>query len=224
MEFISGMFSGLVQNIIGYPFDTAKVLQQNGKSPFLKNPVHYYRGIQYPITSVMFLQGINFSVTKKVYKYTNNYYFSGIIGGTAVSPFVYFFDFLKIKRQMNIKKHDILSIIKSRGKIACFMRESVGMCFYYGNYHVLKEKYNFSSILSGSITGVISWFLTYPIDIIKTRQLTYNISVKEAIKMGKLYDGLTICLVRAFFVNSVAFYSYDFMKETLNNYYIKKKI
>ena len=79
----------------------------------------------------MFLQGINFSVTKKVYKYTNNYYFSGIIGGTAVSPFVYFFDFLKIKRQMNIKKYDILSVIKSRGKIACFMRESVGMCFYY---------------------------------------------------------------------------------------------
>ena len=42
--------------------------------------------------------------------------------------------------------------------------------------------------------------------------------------MGKLYDGLTICLVRAFFVNSLAFYSYDFMKETLNNYYIKKNL
>ena len=218
MDFISGVFSGFVQVLIGYPFDTAKVLQQNGKSPFLKNPVHYYRGIQYPITSVMFLQGINFSVTKKIYKYTNNYYFSGIIGGTAVSPFVYFFDFLKIKRQMNIKKYDILSVINSRGKIACFMRESVGMCFYYGNYHVLKEKYNFSSILSGSVTGVISWFLTYPIDIIKTRQLTYNISVKEAIKMGKLYDGLTICLVRAFIVNSSAFYSFEYAQKKLQHF------
>ena len=55
----NSMFSGLMQNLIGHPFDTAKVLQQNGKSPFLKNPVHYYRGIQYPITSIMFLQGIN---------------------------------------------------------------------------------------------------------------------------------------------------------------------
>ena len=218
MDFISGVFSGFVQVLIGFPFDTAKVLQQNGKSPFLKNPVHYYRGIQYPITSIMFLQGINFSVTKKVYKYTNNYYFSGIIGGMAVSPFVYFFDLLKIKRQMNIKKYDILSVINSRGKIACVMRESVGMCFYYGNYHVLKEKYNLSSILSGSITGVISWFLTYPIDIIKTRQLTYNISIKEAIKIGKLYDGLTICLVRAFIVNSSAFYSFEYAQKKLQHF------
>ena len=107
MNFISGVFSGFTQTLIGFPFDTAKVLQQNGKSPFLKNPLHYYRGIQYPITSVMLVQGINFSVTKKVYTYTNNYYFSGIIGGTIVSPFIYFFDFLKIKRQMNIKNYNI---------------------------------------------------------------------------------------------------------------------
>ena len=43
MEFISGMFSGLVQNIIGHPFDTIKVLQQNGKSPFLKNSAPFSR-------------------------------------------------------------------------------------------------------------------------------------------------------------------------------------
>ena len=218
MNFISGIFSGFIQTIIGFPFDTAKVLQQNGKSPFLKNPLHYYRGIQYPITSVMFLQGINFSVTKKVYTYTNNYYFSGIIGGTIVSPFIYFFDFLKINRQMNIKNYNVSSIINSRGKIACVMRESIGMCFYYGNYNILKEKYNMSSILSGSITGVISWFLTYPIDIIKTRQLTYNISIKEAIKMGKLYNGLTICLVRAFIVNSSAFYSFEYAQNKLKHF------
>ena len=62
---------------------------------------------------------------------------------------------------MNIRNYNILSILKSKGKIACVMRESIGMCFYYGNYRVLKDKYNLSSILSGSITGVISWFLTY---------------------------------------------------------------
>ena len=224
MEFISGMFSGLVQNIIGHPFDTIKVLQQNGKSPFLTNPLHYYRGLQYPTITMMITQGINFDILHKSYIYTNNYYVSGMLSGMITSPFHYFFDYFKIKKQMNKDKFSLNEIILTKGKIATFLREANAMSIYYGTYYYLTEKQNFSVMFAGSVTGVLSWFFTYPFDIIKTRQMTYNISFNEAIQKGKLLKGINICLLRAFFVNSVAFYSYEFMIKQFNEYNIKNNI
>ena len=61
-EFIAGCFSGLAQNIIGHPFDTVKVLLQNGKLVFqnktgrmqsiqnikVLRSINYYKGFAYP--------------------------------------------------------------------------------------------------------------------------------------------------------------------------------
>jgi hypothetical protein len=221
MEFISGMFSGLVQNIIGHPFDTIKVLQQNGKSPFLTNPVHYYRGLQYPTIMMMITQGINFDILHKSYICTNNYYISGMISGIITSPFHYFFDYYKIKKQMNKDKFSLNEIIITKGKFATFLREANAMSIYYGMYYYLTDKQDFSVMLAGSVTGTLSWLFTYPFDVIKTRQMTYNISFSKALKKGNLLKGINICLLRAFSVNSVAFYSYEFMIKKLNKYNIK---
>tara|TARA_X000000950_G_C13725738_1_gene582151 strand:+ start:308 stop:961 length:654 start_codon:yes stop_codon:yes gene_type:complete len=215
MEFISGMFSGLMQNLIGHPFDTAKVLQQNGRTPFLKNPLHYYRGLQYPTIMMMITQGINFDILHKSYIYTNNYYISGMLSGIITSPFHYFFDYYKIKKQMNKENFSLNEIIITKGKFATFLREAKAMSIYYGTYYYLTDKQNFSVMLAGSITGVLSWLFTYPFDVIKTRQMTYNISFNKALKKGNLFKGINICLIRAFFVNSVAFYSYEFMIKNL---------
>ena len=215
MEFISGMFSGLVQNIIGHPFDTIKVLQQNGKSPFLNNSAHYYRGLQYPTIMMMITQGINFDILHKSYIYTNNYYLSGMLSGIITSPFHYFFDYYKIKKQMNKKSFSLNEIVITKGKFATFLREAKAMSIYYGTYYYLIDKQNLSIMLAGSITGVLSWLFTYPFDVIKTRQMTYNISFIKALKKGNLFKGINICLLRAFSVNSIAFYSYEFMIKKL---------
>jgi len=37
-------------------------------------------------------------------------------------------------------------------------------------------------------------------------------SLKEAVLMGKLFKGLNICLIRAFLVNSIGFYTYEYFK------------
>ena len=56
---------------------------------------------------------------------------------------------------------------------------------------------------------MLSWIPTYPFDTIKTR--IQNGSCKtylEAIKMGNIWNGISVCSIRAFLVNSVGFWSY----------------
>ena len=43
-EFLPGALSGLSQNIVGHPFDTAKVYIQNNKPLHTLKPLQYYRG------------------------------------------------------------------------------------------------------------------------------------------------------------------------------------
>lgn len=60
---------------------------------------------------------------------------------------------------------------------------------YLGSYFRLK-KYDYSSFFAGGIEGVINWTITYPIDVIKSRQITHDISLKNVFIMehyGKGY-------------------------------------
>ena len=64
--------------------------------------------------------------------------------------------------------------------------------------------------MSGGIAGINSWLITYPIDTLKSRkQLNPNKTIYELYKIGNLFNGLTITLIRAFIVNGFSFYIYD---------------
>ena len=52
-EFQAGAFSGLAQNIVGHPFDTAKVFIQNNKCLKSLKPLQSYRGFIYPTYLVL---------------------------------------------------------------------------------------------------------------------------------------------------------------------------
>ena len=60
---------------------------------------------------------------------------------------------------------------------------------------------------------MFSWFLTYPLDSIKTRVQNENITLLNAFNKGHLYNGLTVCLLRSFFVNSIGFFIYEKINE-----------
>lgn len=56
-----------------------------------------------------------------------------------------------------------------------FLRESLGLGVYFGVYDILMlkaraKKYNdkMSSLLSGGISGVVTWSVMYPVDYVKT--------------------------------------------------------
>ena len=95
-------------------------------------------------------------------------------------------------------------------------REIPAVFSYFSSYQYFREK-NMSIFLSGSLAGTISWFITYPVDTIKTRLQNNSCkTIKEAIKKGNLFTGLNLCLIRAFIVNGVNFSVYEFVMKELN--------
>ena len=62
---------------------------------------------------------------------------------------------------------------------------------------------------------LVNWTLTYPIDVIRNRQMAQNIPYKKAIEQGNLWKGFSTCATRAIIVNSSSFYVYEFLKKYL---------
>ena len=203
-EFQSGALSGLTQNIVGHPFDTAKVYIQNNKPLKLLKPLHYYRGFIYPTIFSITSNGMVFSINKYIYDKTENNYLSGFITGLAIAPMCYGFDLFKVKKQIPGK---ISRKLYGFGSTAG--RESVGFCFWLGTYFTLRDDYNYDAFFSGGIAGLLAWTFSYPIDVIKNRQMAMNIDFKTALQQGNLWRGYGLCATRAIVVNSVGFKTYD---------------
>jgi len=211
--FLAGTISGIFQTIIGHPLDTLKILKQNNK---LKKYSYKFRnlycGFSMPIIQTPIICGVGFYIDSTLVSYTNNHFISGIISGAIGSLFISPFEYYKINLQQKSNvKIDFKTFINSYKHLyLVLLREVPATSIYFGSYYKLKE-YNIPIFLSGGISGVLSWFLTYPIDTIKSR-IQGNISktIKCAIKKGSLTNGLTYCLIRGFIVNSVAFESFEY--------------
>ena len=82
------------------------------------------------------------------------------------------------------------------------------MSFYFGSYNYLKDQ-GFNPLISGGLAGLLNWTTTYPIDVIRSRQIAQQISIKQAIKMGNLWKGYSVCALRAVIVNAANFWVYE---------------
>jgi solute carrier family 25 (mitochondrial carnitine/acylcarnitine transporter), member 20/29 len=219
-EFTAGCISGLAQNIIGHPLDTIKIMIQNNKTVKLKTPYNifskkYYKGFLYPTTLSILLNGISFQTNHLLNKNSKNHFINGFYTGLLTSPIVYLFEVGKVKKQMK-KQLNLKSFFTTPGLFMTICRESIAMSAYFGTYYTLTEK-KYSPLFSGGVAGLVNWTLTYQIDVIKNRQMTYNINIRESIKMGNLWKGYGICAIRGIIVNSIGFYVYETSKLKLLN-------
>jgi solute carrier family 25 carnitine/acylcarnitine transporter 20/29 len=158
---------------------------------------------------------------------------SGLVGTLVVTPC----EVLKIYLQMNTSvvrqtvrdvaiaryKADGLSAF-TKGWSATAIRDSPATGVYFLGYDILKCKTgNYfdrttSELVSGGFAGVLSWAVSIPADVIKTR-IQYG-----AVKGGflfcanqilnqegvhGLFRGAVPCLLRAFPVNAVIFFGYE---------------
>ena len=211
-NFSAGFLSGISQTIIGHPFDTLKTLKQNNIQLKQISLYNLYRGVSMPIIQTPLIVGIGFYTNELIKPHTNNCFISGMASGIVGSFLVCPFEFYKINlQQQNHIKLNAKDWIRSyRHLNLVLMREVPAMTLYFGIYEKMKE-YKFSSFISGGISGVSSWFFTYPLDTIKTRVqggICGNIS--KAYSKGNLWIGLNYCLFRAFLVNGVGFTTYEY--------------
>jgi hypothetical protein len=212
--FVPPLCAGLIQAIVGHPIDTAKVFIQNNIKLRGLTIKDYYKGFKYPLLLSLIINGTIFPSYEFLNNNINNSFITGGLVGTFVTPLVFTCETLKILKQTNkqITKQKILS---TNGLITTLSRESLAMSIYFSSYNYLK-KHDYNSFLGGSISGFSNWLVTYPIDVIKTRQIAQQVSFTEAYKQGYLYKGLSITLIRAVLVNGCIFFTYEHSNKLFN--------
>jgi len=207
MEIIPPLSAGVAQMIVGHPFDTIKTLIQNKMSWKALSMRGYYRGYQAPFIMSLGFNGLVFPSHEYFYKKTKSHSVSGAISGAVVTPMVYISEVVKIGKQTGLKdKHRAFRTMKGLGSM--FVRETVAMSIYFSSYHFFKDRGQ-SSFVAGGVSGFLNWGITYPVDVIKTRLIAQDISLKAAIGQGNLHRGIGFTLLRAVLVNSCIFHTYE---------------
>lgn len=181
-DYMCGCIGGLFGTIISHPVDTIKTRVQSDIP--LKNAVKmgkYFSGIKWPIILVPVEKAIVFGVSGFSKSHGLGSMESGFIAGFASTLIVTPMEYLKINIQngvnINIRSLSIRQAYKGIGPTIC--RESPGYAVYIATYDSLtkwfnKEKELFKSFLFGGITGLTSWLVIYPTDLVKTKVQDVN--------------------------------------------------
>ena len=213
-DYLSSIGVGVNQVFFGHPLDTCLTLIQNKKHWKGLPITEYYRGYKFPLVSSILFNSTVFPIYNRTLSYTNSGALSGLIAGICVSPIVYFSEVGKVKKQTQ-QPLKLKDFIYSKGKLAVFSRECLAMTAYFGSYDYFKSL-NYHPLISGGLAGLSNWTLTYPIDVIKSRQIAQKMSIKEAFNYGKLWKGFPICATRAVIVNATNFYVYESLMKIFN--------
>lgn len=214
-DLVAGLCAGMAQVSVGHPFDTIKVLIQNNKRWYGLPLKSYYRGWKFPMTSASIFNCTVFPMYERTIKYTNNSFLSGALSGLVVTPAVFCFDIGKIRQQTQ-QKLKLSHFYKSRGFFSTMGREVGAMTAYFGSYNYLKEK-NLHPLISGGLAGLFNWTMTYPIDVVRSRQIAQQLTIKEAMKLGGLWKGYGVCAIRALIVNAAIFNTYEKVRELIKD-------
>jgi solute carrier family 25 carnitine/acylcarnitine transporter 20/29 len=211
-EFILGYCSGIVQTVVGHPFDTIKTNYQARISIYPLTISKLYRGVIPPIMCNSIVISTQFGLNDYFNKYLwGNHFYSGFIAGIGASIILNPIELYKVRLQNNLKNVYINPLFGLKSTI---LRESIGGCFYFGGYHYLYDEKKYSSIVAGGAAGWISWLFSYPFDVVKTRvQSDKAKTVIDGLKQKQLWKGFGICSIRSVIVNSVGFYVYQTMKD-----------
>ena len=207
MDMIPSLSAGVAQTVVGHPIDTVKTLIQNKTSWRNLSMGGYYRGFQAPFVVSLGFNSIVFPCHKFFHDKTRSHVLSGAMSGVIVTPIVYASEVVKIAQQTGLNdKYKAFRSMNGLGSI--FVRETAAMSIYFSSFHFFKDR-GHSSFIAGGASGFLNWGLTYPFDVIKTRQIAQGISVRDAVKQGELHRGLGFTLLRAVLVNSCIFHTYE---------------
>jgi solute carrier family 25 carnitine/acylcarnitine transporter 20/29 len=221
--FIPGTFIGLSQSLIGHPLDTIKTQLQSGisrKNIEFLNFKNLYKGVQYQLCISIINSSLTFYIFDKIYAQTNSSILAGSIAGITSGLFINPIEIYKVRTQCNnFTTSSNTKIPKSLGLKYTMTREIFAFTTYFTVYTKLKERENpFPTPINGGLAGCASWCIGYPIDTLKTiKQSGIGIdntssSIKPLLKTSILYRGFSICMIRAFLVNSINFTIYEYFQ------------
>ena len=232
-DFVAGCIGGMLGTLLSFPIDTVRIRLQSGVKTN-KNP---YSGILSPMIGIGAEKAIVFGVYNQTYKHTKNDFISGLNAGLFASLIVTPIEKYKILKQ-NDPKLTYTGITKTifkdgqirgvgqlyNGLSACFFREIPGYAVYFKTYNYLNsitknDNDLVKTLMNGGLSGVSAWLVIYPFDTIKTNMQQNDSkfleTTKELIKSGRIYNGISWSLARAFTLHSWVFIGYELSKRHL---------
>ena len=217
--FLFGTFGGLCGITLSHPFDTVRVVYQEGtyrnvaecaKTIYKERGIKaFYRGLVPPLIGVALEKCALFGVYDNFKRcnpffdtaYCDTYrntFISGLFAGLVTTTIVTPVEKVKIllQNQKNIStliKHGGVSALYN-GWTATLFREVPGYGIYFTVYEYLKNTFGlpnaYTPAIYGALCGVASWTFIYPSDPIKTKMQNNSIGFKEALGIIMKNEGL----------------------------------
>ena len=188
---------GIVQTIIGYPFDTLKTKMQNVSSNNKLFTAKSFNGLKFSIMGSMISNTLLFGNYDMIEKNALYGILFGGVSGLLITPF----EAKKISNQCNTKPLSLFSGLKYTT-----LREMIGIPIYLKTYQSVRS-FGVNEFIAGGCAGMTSCLIAFPVDTLKTRSQTNSISLNT-----NLFRGVGIGLVRAFIVNGISFFIYEKIK------------
>jgi len=206
-----------------------------------------YRGISSPMGGVAIVNAIIFGVYGNIQRHSSDpdsiksHFLAGSAAGLAQSVVCSPMELIKTRLQLQSDNpmnkqfrgalHCLTHIFKTEGFRGVYrgigitaLRDLPGFSSYFVSYEMLirasPNPGNFYLFMAGGVAGVISWILTMPLDVIKSRLQADGMGEKQrytgirdcftqsykAEGPSFLTRGMSSTLLRAFFINAACFY------------------
>lgn len=206
-----------------------------------------YRGISSPMGGVALVNAIVFGVYGNIQRRSadpdsiKSHFLAGSAAGLAQSIVCSPMELIKTRLQLQSQNpsskqftgafHCLRHIFRNEGLRGVYrgigitaLRDLPGFSSYFVSYEMLiratPNPGNFYLFMAGGIAGVISWVLTVPIDVIKSRLQADGMGAKQQYTgirdcfrqsykeegIAFLTRGMCSTLLRAFFINAACFY------------------
>lgn len=198
-----------------------------------------YKGMSSPLSGIAVINAIIFGVYGNTQRHLPNpdslksYFLAGSVAGFCQSFFCSPMELAKSRVQVSSESKTPFECLKTiynnhglkgvfRGLNMTIAREVPAFGTYFWTYEFLTRDEDSSSpistssmMLAGGTAGALSWFVIYPIDVLKSRMQIDDAKYKNSIDClrksisaegyGFLYRGLAPTILRAFPVNAATF-------------------
>jgi hypothetical protein len=207
-KFIPGFAMGSTRAIISHPFEMLKLkTQMNITSNFYQG---LFKGIHLSVGSNALERGIQFYWFEKFKKKYDNVIISSFLASLISTSISLPYNVILLRKTvLEIKSNINYNIIFKSGTLE-YTRNMLGSTIFLYSYDNLKKN-NFPIYACGTMTSVIVWGVTYPIDNIKNQ-----IIANKKINLKNIYRGVQYPIIRSIPSSTVGFYVYEYLNDSLN--------
>ncbi len=245
---IPGFMQGITRVTISYPFDVVKINMQKMnynntfsafKHIFKTDIFRFYRGSSLLYTTIGIERSIQFYLLEKFNKEGKHPLYSSLIISTFNSIYTVPIQYITTNISNNSNKISPFKFIKHmykqkinpyKGYFIETPKNILASTIYYTSYYTIRNNFGDNKYLApyyGAFSGIILWLIIFPIDTIRTENITNNKKVFDIVKdrinkngIRSFYLGISPVLFRTIPSASIGMFVYEYFREKINTFKI----